>query len=135
MPHAHLSPDTCLALAPGIRTRLDEVGHVLVDAPDGTIVDVGPRGFAILSIFARPLSLGAAIERLENADERAGGLERELGNASKVRAGLAAKLSGARAKAARQLDRRVGAELAELAMDGASLGRRRRWMSWAISRS
>ncbi len=66
MPHADLSPDTCLQLAPGVRTRLDAAGHVLVDAPDGTIVDVGPKGFAILSMFARPVSLGAAIERLEN---------------------------------------------------------------------
>jgi len=41
-------------------------GHVLVDAPDGTIIDTGPGGFATLSMFARPLSLGAAIERLEN---------------------------------------------------------------------
>ena len=67
MPHADLSPDTCLQLAPGIRTRLDAAGHVLVDAPDGTIIDVGPKGFATLSMFARPLSLGAAIERLENS--------------------------------------------------------------------
>jgi len=61
-----LSPETHLQLAPGIRTRLDAAGHVLVDAPDGTIIDVGPKGFATLSMFARPLSLGAAIERLEN---------------------------------------------------------------------
>ena len=67
MPHADLSPDTCLQLAPGIRTRLDAAGHVLVDAPDGTIIDAGPKGFATLSMFARPLSLGAAIERLENS--------------------------------------------------------------------
>ena len=45
---------------------MDAAGHVLVDAPDGTIIDVGPNGFATLSMFARPLSLGAAIERLEN---------------------------------------------------------------------
>ncbi len=66
MSHADLSPDTCLQLAAGIRTRLDAAGHVLVDAPDGTIIDVGPNGFATLSMFASPLSLGAAIERLEN---------------------------------------------------------------------
>ena len=60
-----LSPETVLQLAPGIRTRLDAAGHVLVDAPDGTIIDVGPRGFATLSMFASPLSLGAAIQRLE----------------------------------------------------------------------
>ena len=60
-----LSPETTLQLAPGVRTRLDAAGHVLVDAPDGTIIDAGPKGFATLSMFARPFSLGAAIERLE----------------------------------------------------------------------
>ncbi|HYB27716.1 MAG TPA: 50S ribosomal protein L11 methyltransferase [Solirubrobacteraceae bacterium] len=67
MSDTDLSPKTRLHLAPGIRTRLDAVGHVLVDAPDGTIIDAGPQGFAILSMFARPLGLGAAIERLENS--------------------------------------------------------------------
>jgi precorrin-6B methylase 2 len=66
MPEADLSAETRLALAPGIRTRLDPAGHVLVDAPDGTIIDAGPQGFATLSMFARPLSLGAAIKRLES---------------------------------------------------------------------
>ncbi|HUO71634.1 MAG TPA: 50S ribosomal protein L11 methyltransferase [Solirubrobacteraceae bacterium] len=65
MPDAELSPETQLQLAPGIRTRLNAAGHVLIDAPDGTIIDAGPNGFATLSIFARPLRLGAAIERLE----------------------------------------------------------------------
>jgi len=46
---------------------LDAAGHVLVDAPDGTIIDAGPIGFATLSMFTQPLSLGAAIERLENS--------------------------------------------------------------------
>jgi precorrin-6B methylase 2 len=62
---ANLSPETLLQVAPNVRTRLDARGHVLVDAPDGTIVDIGPRGFATLSLFARPLALGDAIERLE----------------------------------------------------------------------
>ena len=66
MPGTDVSAETRLQLAPGLRTRLDAAGHVLVDAPDGTIIDVGPKGFATLSMFARPLSLGAAIERLEN---------------------------------------------------------------------
>ena len=66
MPDPDLSPETRLQLAPGVRTRLDAAGHVLIDAPDGTIIDAGPNGFATLSMFARPLSLGAAIERLEN---------------------------------------------------------------------
>jgi precorrin-6B methylase 2 len=60
-----LSPETLLQLAPGVRTRFDGAGHVLLDAPDGTIVDLGPRGFAVLSLFSQPLALGQAIDRLE----------------------------------------------------------------------
>ena len=66
MPDTDLSPETHLQLVPGIRTRLDAAGHVLVDAPDGTIIDAGPRGFVTLSMFVRPLSLGAAIDQLES---------------------------------------------------------------------
>jgi len=54
-----------LQLAPNFRTRLDAAGHVIVDSPAGTVVDIGPRGFAILSMFSRPLTLGDALERLE----------------------------------------------------------------------
>ena len=64
MPDADLSPETLLQLAPGVRTRFDAAGHVLLDAPDGTIVDLGPRGYAACLLFARPLALGEAIERL-----------------------------------------------------------------------
>ena len=39
---------------------------MLVDSPDGTVVDVGPRVFATLSLFSRPPALGDAIERLES---------------------------------------------------------------------
>ncbi len=60
-----LSPDAVLQLAPGIRTRLDAAGHVLVDSPVGTIVDIGPGGFAILALFSQPQRLGDAIARLE----------------------------------------------------------------------
>lgn len=60
-----LSPGTILQLAPNFRTRLDAAGHVIVDSPTGTVVDIGPRGFAILSMFSRPLTLGEALERLE----------------------------------------------------------------------
>ena len=67
----HLSPETPVRLAPGIRTRLDSSGHVLVDAPDGTILDIGPRGFATLAMFARPLSLTAALEQVENGSNSA----------------------------------------------------------------
>ena len=67
----HLSPETLLQLAPGVRTRFDAAGHVLVDAPDGMVIDVGPRGFATLSLFARPLALGHAIDRLEAGERSA----------------------------------------------------------------
>jgi precorrin-6B methylase 2 len=60
-----LSPETLLQLAPGVRTRFDAAGHVLLDAPDGTVVDIGPGGFATLSLFSLPLTLGEAIEGLE----------------------------------------------------------------------
>ena len=49
-----LSPDTVLQLAPGIRTRWNAAGHVVVDSPVGTIIDIGPRGFGILSLFSQP---------------------------------------------------------------------------------
>jgi protein arginine N-methyltransferase 1 len=65
LPEISLSPDTVLQLAPSFRTRLDPAGHVMVDSPAGTVVDIGPRGFAILSMFSRPVTLGDALERLE----------------------------------------------------------------------
>jgi Ribosomal protein L11 methyltransferase (PrmA) len=64
-PATHLSPETLLQIAPGARTRFDAARHVLLDAPDGTVVDLGPRGYTTLSLFAYPLALGDAIERLE----------------------------------------------------------------------
>jgi hypothetical protein len=69
VPGARLTAGTLLRLAPGLRTRLDGAGHVLVDAPDGTIIDAGPNGFATLAMFARPLRLEAAIARLERDGE------------------------------------------------------------------
>ena len=60
-----LSPDTVLQLAPEIRTRCDRTGHVMVDSPVGTIIDIGPRGFAILAMFSQPIRLGDAIDWLE----------------------------------------------------------------------
>ncbi len=63
-----ISRGTLLELAPNVRTRFDGAGHVLVDAPDGTIVDIGPRGYSILSLFSRPVALGDAIEHLEGGE-------------------------------------------------------------------
>jgi protein arginine N-methyltransferase 1 len=55
---------TRLTLVPGIRTRLDANGHVLVDTPVGTVVDAGPDGFAILAMFADTRTLGDAVAQL-----------------------------------------------------------------------
>jgi precorrin-6B methylase 2 len=60
-----LSPDLVLQLAPGIRTRRDQAGHVIIDSPVGTIIDIGPRGFGVLALFSEPIRLGDAIGRLE----------------------------------------------------------------------
>jgi len=60
-----LGPETLLQLAPGIRTRWDAAGHVVVDTPVGTIVDIGPRGFSILALFSQPIRLGDAIDLVE----------------------------------------------------------------------
>jgi len=59
-----LSADTMLRLAPGLRVRVNATGHVLVDSPVGTIVDIGPRGFAILSVFSVPRRLDGAIDHV-----------------------------------------------------------------------
>jgi precorrin-6B methylase 2 len=64
-----LSPDTLLQVAPGIRTRSDHAGHVVVDSPVGTIIDIGPRGFSILSRFSEPTRLGDVIEQLEREQD------------------------------------------------------------------
>ena len=60
-----LSPDSVLQLADGIRTRRDQAGHVIIDSPVGTIIDIGPRGFGVLALFSEPIRLGDAIDRLE----------------------------------------------------------------------
>ncbi len=62
-----VGPETLLELTPGVRTRRDAIGHVLVDSPVGTVVDIGPRGFGILALFSEPRALGAAITALERA--------------------------------------------------------------------
>ena len=65
MSEADLSPATILQIAPDVRLRFDATGHLLVDSPTGTVVDAGPRGLAIVSLFAQPVPLGTAIARLE----------------------------------------------------------------------
>jgi DNA repair protein RecN (Recombination protein N) len=79
------------------------------------------HGGSVEAVLEHAERCRAEIERLENADERGAELERRIEAAAKRRDGLAENLSAARAKAAKQLEGRVAAELAELAMDGATL--------------
>jgi DNA repair protein RecN (Recombination protein N) len=61
------------------------------------------------------------IRRLQNAEEATAELERRLSAATSLRATLAGELSDARAKAARRLAAEVAKDLADLAMQDASL--------------
>ena len=59
--------DPARAHARAFAPARDAIGHVLVDSPVGTVVDIGPRGFGILALFSEPRALGAAITALERA--------------------------------------------------------------------
>jgi DNA repair protein RecN (Recombination protein N) len=61
------------------------------------------------------------IERLENAEERGAELQASLVETERQRDELARALSATRRKAARKLEKRVAAELEQLAMPGAKL--------------
>ena len=63
-----LSPDMLLYLAPDVRMRWDTTGHLLIDSPSGAVIDAGPRGLAIVSLFARPVRLEEAIDRLSGPE-------------------------------------------------------------------
>jgi DNA repair protein RecN (Recombination protein N) len=79
------------------------------------------HGGSIEAVLSHRERCGAEIDRLENAEQLTGELERRLDQVSRRRAGLAGELGAARAQAARKLSERVAAELAQLAMEGASL--------------
>jgi DNA repair protein RecN (Recombination protein N) len=79
------------------------------------------HGGSVEAVLEHAASCREQIEQLETAGEREGELERELGEAEAERASLAERLSAGRAEAAGRLSDRLGAELAELAMDGATL--------------
>ena len=79
------------------------------------------HGGSIEAVLSHRERCRGEIDRLENAEQLTGELERRLDQASGRRAGLARELREAREEAARKLSKRVAAELAELAMEGASL--------------
>ena len=79
------------------------------------------HGGTIEAVLEHAERCRAEIERLANAGERAEALGTDLTAARADRAELAAELTAGRRTAAAKLETRVAAELAELAMDGASL--------------
>jgi DNA repair protein RecN (Recombination protein N) len=79
------------------------------------------HGGSLEAVIAHAERCRDEIQRLAGAEEVAGELESRLAEEETRRAELAAKLSEGRAGAARRLEKRVSAELAELAMEGASL--------------
>ena len=79
------------------------------------------HGGTIEAVLEHADSCRSRIEQIDGAEEQTEALERRLTEANKLRVGLAAELSEARAKAARKLQKRVAAELDQLAMSGATL--------------
>jgi len=121
-----------------VAIELDEAVSALrsylegIDAEPGRLEEVEERldavdrlkrkhGGSIEAVLAHAVTCREEIARLEGSEELAEELERRLNAAASSRAGLAGELSEARARTARKLERQVGAELAELAMEGAAL--------------
>lgn len=77
-------------------------------------------GATVAEILAHGVAVAAELETLNRAEERAAGIERELGALEADLARRAAKLSEARRAAARDLERRVVEELKELGMPRAA---------------
>jgi DNA repair protein RecN (Recombination protein N) len=79
------------------------------------------HGGSLEAVLAHAERCRAEIARLDNAETLTHELEGRLDRVSRERESVAAQLRDGRRRAARQLERRVAGELAELAMEGASL--------------
>ncbi|MDX6653659.1 MAG: repair protein RecN [Solirubrobacterales bacterium] len=79
------------------------------------------HGGSVESVLAHAERCRAEIAQLEGAEERGAAATAALAEAQARRAALGKKLSAGREKAAKPLEKRVAAELAQLAMDGARL--------------
>jgi DNA repair protein RecN (Recombination protein N) len=79
------------------------------------------HGGSVESVLAHAERCRAEIARLEGAEERGAAATAALTEAQARRAALGKKLSTGREKAAKPLEKRVAAELAQLAMDGARM--------------
>ncbi|MFL5832569.1 MAG: DNA repair protein RecN [Solirubrobacterales bacterium] len=79
------------------------------------------HGGSVESVLAHAERCRVEIAQLEGAEERSAEAEAALSAAEAQRAGLGEKLSAGREAAARPLEKRVAAELEQLAMAGATL--------------
>jgi DNA repair protein RecN (Recombination protein N) len=130
--------DAIAERARAVTVELDDAASALrsyleaIDAGPGRLEAIEQRmqaiehlkrkhGGSVEAALAHGERCRAEITRLANAEELAEELERRLDRASSRRAELASELRQGRTKAARKLEKRVAAELAELAMEGASL--------------
>jgi DNA repair protein RecN (Recombination protein N) len=124
--------------AKGLRLELQELAGELRDYAEGIEAEPGrleqleerldalerlkrKHGGSIESVLAHAEHCRNEIDAIEGAGERTDELEAELSEALKRRTDLGAQLSQVRAKAARRLEKRVAAELEQLAMEGAKL--------------
>jgi DNA repair protein RecN (Recombination protein N) len=79
-------------------------------------------GSGLAAVIARGESLRAELDALENRDERLAALEAQRAKARQRAETAARALTASRTRAARRLEREVGAALAELGMGSARLG-------------
>ena len=122
----------------GLGVELADVAAELRDYAEGIEADPGrllaveerlealdrlkrKHGGSVESVLAHAERCRTEIARLEGAEQRGAEAEAALAEAEARRAELGERLSEGRAAAAAPLERRVAAELALLAMDGASL--------------
>jgi DNA repair protein RecN (Recombination protein N) len=128
--------DTVAEQVRAVTVELDDAASALRSYADGIEADPGrleqleerltaldrlkrKHGGSTEAVLAHAERCRTEIDQLENAEGIAADLEVRVAAASKRRAGIAAELAEARAGAARQLERRVAAELGALAMEGA----------------
>ena len=124
--------------ARGLTVEVRELGAELrsyaegIEAEPGRLQQVEERldvidrlkrkhGGSVEAVLAHAERCRIQIERIDGGTERADELERALQEATRRRTDLAAQLSERRATAARRLEKRVAAELDQLAMGGAKL--------------
>jgi DNA repair protein RecN (Recombination protein N) len=132
------SLDALAERAAALRLELDELTRELRSYVEGVEADPArleqleerlevverlkrKHGGSVEAVLEHAERCRAEIERLEGAGQRGEELAPALAKAAARRAKLAGELSTARKKAAKGLEKRVAGELAELAMEGATL--------------